>query len=58
MGSGCGALNCLANAARVLACIITSHFEVEKATKQMISHNMVAVTLCVQLGEVLRLPLS
>ena len=52
MGSGCGALNCLANAVRVLACIIPSHFAVEKATKQMMSQNMMVI----QLGEILRLP--
>ena len=52
MGSGCGALNFLANAVRVLACVIQSHFAVEKATKQMMNQNMMVI----QLGEILRLP--
>ena len=43
MGSGCGALNCLANAVRVFVCITSLHFAVEKATKQMISHNMMVL---------------
>ena len=58
MGSGCGALNCLANAVRVFACITSPHFAVEKATKQRISHNMMVLyVLSIQFGEILRLPL-
>ena len=55
MGSGCGALNCLANALRVLAFIIPSHFAVEKVLKKIMSQSMMIIFI--QSGEIFRLSL-
>ena len=46
MGSGFGALDCLTNALRVLACTILLHFAVEKAPKKIMSKSMMAI--CIQ----------
>ena len=47
MGRGRGALNCLANVVRVLACIL--QFAIEKAVKQMMSQSMMVI--CIQSGK-------